>query len=461
MTHQSFDARIPRGFCTSNLKYALANLDRCSSGVIVCDISGCLTPKQITVTGVWVVGSYARGATHCMALDLVVQTTGDSLPISARNKVLLGRLPDTSGYIGSSDVAIEQYIYFSQSEGGRSSADAVKIQMLGYPLDVRVYLGTPADNESGIYFSEAVQVWGAGIDSAEALSAIVVDATVGRFPRKADAIPLRHEQVQVGVDFVENLIDTFDQGIYTWSFITLDTFKPVHSIELVMKIDRYNLNNDKRLLIPYVQAYIDTVHLPGEPVGHFKDDFWVRDDVWVLLGVGMPAMTLLNRPGISRLAVMPNISARGPNGIWVIERGPEHALTKAFSHKNAAAWLVGHEGNPSFVIHEGPGRDNYVRHLEVFTSKEEAQAHIDELYADEDTDEFVRLPEPMFVTGPQYLDALRGVDMVEYVGTKKVIAFSPQAEKLARDIDANYPGAQNIPDWFNAVFQDIPVKRAE
>ncbi|WP_156970888.1 hypothetical protein [Andreprevotia chitinilytica] len=141
----------------------------------------------VTVSNVWVVGSYARGALTCGDLDLVVDATA----------VLNGsptQLPPTS--------AISRVLFKS-------------------PRDVRISIGTPHQNTSGVPFPDAHLIWQAAPikDWHSAIDAIRPDPNAGRLSRPTDLIPLRREQIDCYDDQLEELIALKSTGILDWEFI--------------------------------------------------------------------------------------------------------------------------------------------------------------------------------------------------------------------------------------------------
>ena len=117
----------------------------------------------VSIRALWVVGSYARGALHCGDLDLVIEATTPEF--EGRR----GVLPPTRAICRS---------FFKSTP------------------DVRVYVGTPDENTSGLAFDSARLLWSSEQpDWRAAIEAILPDPSAGRFPRPTDAIPLRMEQL--------------------------------------------------------------------------------------------------------------------------------------------------------------------------------------------------------------------------------------------------------------------------
>ncbi|WP_413770025.1 hypothetical protein, partial [Vibrio vulnificus] len=114
------EKRYPRESFTKKLIRMCQRLVECSVRTSSHkDIYGEFT-GEITITSMWVVGSYARGAMTCGDLDMV---------IGVQTK---GALPSTRAWARS---------------------------FFGAPSLVRYYPGNPIENMSGIPFPEAVLIW--------------------------------------------------------------------------------------------------------------------------------------------------------------------------------------------------------------------------------------------------------------------------------------------------------------
>ena len=412
MKYPSQEVRKSRAVFTGKLQSILRRLDGCATTEITSSFLGRRSTSQVTVEEVWVVGSYARGASACGDLDLVVHATGESATSAAVNSKLLGKLPD-----------------------------------------VRIYLGNPDHNSSGIVFSEAVKVWESGMDWRAALQAIPENSAVTHFPRKTDGLPLRQEQLRIGVGVAEEVIDAKENGLITWKFIPLDALQPTefNDRQLCEQLEWVDMSQAKRRLLPYVQGYLNTLRPPMSYAGRLRGDVIFKDGTWILLGCGLPNYDLLNHPGIARMAVMPELSTRGPNGIWVLERGPAHPLTKVFT-SNVGTWLVGRDGAPQVSHHMGEHEHDWATGVEAFENEAAARAHITQMYGQDDVEECGPLPEPMYVAGADYLAALSGVEVIEYVCGETVVAFTRDAARITRDYEPKRPGTRSIPQWFEEFF---------
>jgi hypothetical protein len=148
------------------------------------------TPQQsrIRVHALWVAGSFARGASTCGDLDLIADASVEAPGIDPGEAVM---------------------------------ARAI----VGRAPDVRLYIGTPDKNHSGIPFPEARLIWSKeDPDWRAALEAVRVDPGAARFARVADQLPLRGEQLGVagGDDspsVLTGLIDLKRDGVIDWRFV--------------------------------------------------------------------------------------------------------------------------------------------------------------------------------------------------------------------------------------------------
>jgi len=112
---------------------------------------------QIDIGGLWVAGSYARGAFDCGDMDLII------------------------------DLGEEAGTWIWTSKISRT--------VIGYAPDVRLYIGTPEKNSSGIGFPEAKLIWSPTFpDWQSAISGILADPSATRYARRNDELPLRPEQ---------------------------------------------------------------------------------------------------------------------------------------------------------------------------------------------------------------------------------------------------------------------------
>lgn len=257
----------------------------------------------IEIVSLWVAGSFARGASDCGDLDLVLEY-----------KILEGRDP------GGARV-------------GRG--------LLGKFPDVRVYGGTPPNNESGVEFPEAVLIWqGQGSDWQAAIGAILVVGGGGRFSRPADSVPFRSEQLGVDVEELEKIAKMEADRLIQWRFIPLDHLKLIEpqsedELELV-RLFGISAGQKSQKLLPYILAYFRSCVDPLRR--QLRDDFksteFAMGGTKVVLGRPRLRLDLLEDVRVSEVVVMPHISVRGPNGIWSIQRGRAHLNRPRFTRHN-------------------------------------------------------------------------------------------------------------------------------
>lgn len=112
---------------------------------------------------------------------------------------------------------------------------------------------------------------------------------------------------------------------------------------------------------------------------------------------------------------IPALSTRGPNGFWLVERGPNHPLVQAF--EGVRAWThANSDGTPCLITagaQDADGRMVEAETFEVFESEQQAQEWADVLYEDDDQEDRDnwRLT-PKLLEGVQLLEVLACVDAV-------------------------------------------------
>jgi hypothetical protein len=259
----------------------------------------------VSVRGVWAVGSYARGALDCGDLDLVVEAA-------------------------------------SQSEGrpaGLPPTSAISRSFFGSPSDVRVYLGTPEDNTSGISLDDARMIWTSeGLDWAMAIENIRPDPKAGRFPRPTDSVPFRMEQLDSNIGAISELLELELSRTVQWRFVPMTAVGPAKPTS-ADEIDFYQLatyfcgSKTQRLLPHLLGAFQRKLTWPK---GRWlrrqveKTEFrWGNCDL--LVGKPPVHISRLDALSTNELAIVPHLTQRGPNGIWFLGRGDEHPLVKRAS----------------------------------------------------------------------------------------------------------------------------------
>lgn len=295
------ERRRPRASFTAALERMCSRLDQRSRVVISWkDFLGDPSSREFEVTDLWVAGSYARGAPTCGDLDLI-----------------LGVSPD-----------------------GWRSAGQIAARLFGAQADVRFYSGTPEKNSSGVAFPEAVHIWAPGSRWRDALASIREDASAGRFARPHDMIPLRPEQMSGSPDLLKELVALEESGQIAWRFVPYEPRpvpEPRSGIEQhIVGLIEQRWGKQSRATFPFVWDYLKE-NLPFFTFEHLEQTELDCGGVHVSVGRPSAATDRLDELTTSRLALMPHLSRRGPNGIWEIRRGASHPLEQAVA---GVVWFV-------------------------------------------------------------------------------------------------------------------------
>ena len=335
------EARKPREVFTKKLVSICKKLDLSHTASFECRdyfFKSKIHQCQVTAKSLWVVGSYARGASHCGDLDLLLDIGDHSrkAPAYVSLRHLLGSMPD-----------------------------------------VRAMAGTP-DNKGGDFeYSEAVLVWEPGMDWRAAINSIALDDSAGRFARDYDAIPMRREQTDMSFEWVDDYLERLGAGILKWSFVPLSQINPVFEPESANESYAFRFLGEKsemkKKLMPLACGFarnwlgVDCLSAPIER-GWDAPSF-STGGLCVQLEQLWPRYGLLDEINVSAMAYLPALSTRGPNGAWVIERGPNHPVVKMF--ERLKAWVLYHEsGAPVSIVRGVPLNEFSVS--KVFGSEQEA-----------------------------------------------------------------------------------------
>ncbi|MBD9616787.1 hypothetical protein [Pseudomonas sp. PDM07] len=338
------EKRSPRESFTKKLEQICQRLDEASTRTIAHkDFFSKAATSQVEITSLWVVGSYARGAMICGDLDLVLE--------------------------------------YRVVEGQHPSPRTMTRTFFGTPQYVSYYFGTPESSTSGVVFTSAVQIWtGPGCDWRAAIDLITPDPSASRAERETDSIPLRPEQLYMEPERLQELVALEKRGILEWEFIeiTAADLEPVPTEEISER--------DRKLLrIAPMMAKKSQALIPAIirlMTKHERFGVWDSSDSYrVTLGCGATAL-LLGRPAlpynpfddeptIKQYALIPHISRKGPNGAWIIRRGPNHPDAQALANRHAY-YLVS-SGSPETVMHRDRYKTWSTEILELFRTQEEAR----------------------------------------------------------------------------------------
>ncbi|WDH25071.1 hypothetical protein [Pseudomonas chlororaphis] len=344
---------------------------------------------EIEITSIWVVGSYARGAMTCGDLDLV---------IGLQNK---GVVPST-----------------------RSWAKA----FFGSPSLVRYYPGNPSENASGVAFPEAILIWsGPGCDWKAAIDAIKPDIHAGRAARETDAIPLRDEQLRTYDDEYHEAVDMQCDGLWEWEFVEIgkQMLAPIPT-EVGAEDEAYfkrcapMMGRKSQELIPAIIKLMREQEPSGSwsSADSYRSKFRCGSSEIHLGRPAIPIDFFDYSPWVRQLILIPHSSARGPNGAWIIRRGPKHSDLQALEGKHA--YYLMNSGQPNTIIYCDRSQYWPPAAIELLETHEEAQ-DLAAQFADEDD---LEEPEIGKAEGPDLLALIGLVDIVEIGGEQLAMTYS-------------------------------------
>lgn len=137
---------------------------------------------RFKVLALWAVGSWSRGALTCGDLDLVVASEGCSGP-----NVTLKR--DLATVMG------------------------------GQPRGVEIFEGNPQENNSGIKYHNAVEIWKPGASWEAAIQSVSINPDATRMPRIWDALPFDYRDFasHQGNEDLLKLLELQKSEIIQWS----------------------------------------------------------------------------------------------------------------------------------------------------------------------------------------------------------------------------------------------------
>lgn len=347
---------------------------------------------RISLTSLWVVGSYARGAERCGDLDVVVD--------------------------------------WHSLDGPVPSTKAVKNTFFGPVPRVQCFVGTPQSNSSYVAFPDAVQIWsGPGCDWEKAIASIEVIQGAGREARETDLIPLRPEQMNCCWDGLHDIVKQLDAGVLEQEFVAFDPemMTPVADAELDPTARHLFsfLSKKSQALVPPMVRLMDKIE--SNLTWYYEGGSSLRCGGSVIR-LGSPSIDLhALRPdtGVRQFVLIPHLTARGPNGAWILRRGPNHpdALT---CKKQVFALTC--EGKPVVMAdYQVESMPHAICLLELYKSESAAQKKRS-VIAKAQPEEVTVSP----MHGQTLLNTIIGVDAVKIGRT--IHALSPRAAGALRKI---------------------------
>jgi len=170
------------------------------------------------------------------------------------------------------------------------------------------------------------------------------------------------------------------EGLLEWEFvgITAADLEPVPLEEIS--------HRDKKLLrIAPMMAKKSQVLVPAIirlMNKHERFGIWESSDSYraklscgaTALHVGRPVLpynAFDNDPIVKQYVLIPHISAKGPNGAWIIRRGPNHPDAQALANRHA--FYLGSPGSPETVAYRDLNRISSTEMLELFNTHDEAK----------------------------------------------------------------------------------------
>ncbi|MGY3172390.1 hypothetical protein ACVWYU_001767 [Pseudomonas sp. TE12234] len=340
----ALEKRYPRDSFTKKLERICQRLDEASVRTIAHkDFFNKAATSRIEITSLWVVGSYARGAMVCGDLDLVLE--------------------------------------YKLIEGGHPSPRTITKTFFGALPYVSYYFGKPESSTSGVVFHNPIPIWTEpGCDWRAAIDSIKPTPSAGRETRETDSIPLRPDQMYMEPERLQWLAAQEKEGLLEWEFVefTAADLEPVPLEEIS--------HRDKKLLrIAPMMAKKSQVLIPAiirlmtrsAPFGTWESS----DSYRVKLSCGATALHLGrpvlpynafdNDPTIKQYILIPHISAKGPNGAWIIRRGPKHPDAQALANRHA--YYLGSPGSPETIAYRDRSKTRSTEMLELFNTHDDAK----------------------------------------------------------------------------------------
>ncbi|MFK3641210.1 hypothetical protein [Pseudomonas protegens] len=396
----ALEKRYPRESFTKKLERICQRLDEASIRTIAYkNFLNRPATSRVEITSLWVVGSFARGALLCGDLDLVLE--------------------------------------YKVVEGTHPSTRSMTKTFFGTPQYVRYYFGTPKSSTAGVVFENAVPIWiGQGCDWSASINSITPDPGAGRAERETDSIPLRAEQLYMEPKRLQQLVAQEKDGIIEWDFVEirredLELIPSATLRERDRKLIRVEpmMGKKSRVLVPAIIRLMARY----SPFGDWDASESHRGRLRcgdTVLHLGRPALPYYpfdEEPTIKQFALIPHVSAKGPNGAWIIRRGPKHPERKALVGKYA--YYLMRSGQPDTIIYCDRSQHWAPTAIELLESHKEAEHLAAQFIDEEDFEE----PEIGRAEGLELLALIGLVDIVE-IGGEQLAMTHAGAFYLETDI---------------------------
>ncbi|CAB1060516.1 hypothetical protein D1BOALGB6SA_5282 [Olavius sp. associated proteobacterium Delta 1] len=340
---------------------------------------------SFNVKALWVFGSWAKGALHCGDLDLIADI-----------EVIKGRIPITS---------------------------TLRRVLVKGDRDVRLYIGKPEKNTSGVPVEDAVLIWSVSSRNwKKNISVIKPNPNAERFVRKIDALPLRSEQLYEEIDTLEKLVDLKNEDILDWSWAPISNFDLDSKHWSDTAVSFY-----ERLLKGYcgkktreaMRFIIDWFEV-NDPIQTWDYDHSSRAAFTIngyFVHVGRPSIDLgrLDHHSCSGLIIVPHLTKRGPNGIWIIRRGTKHKLERLF--RDVRAYNLNWKDQGIAIVQVNSDWHK-IHMLDLFRKKIDADSFAREI-SEEKEPEY----HPSKASGNELLRIISLVDLVEIDGEPYAISL--------------------------------------
>jgi hypothetical protein len=292
------------------------------------------------VKTLWAFGSWAKGALYCGDLDLIADV-----------EVIEGYLPMTP---------------------------TLRSVLIKGARDVRLYVGTPEKNNSGVAVEEAVLIWSDSDRSwKKNIAEIKPDPSAERFVRKIDAIPLRSEQLYAQIDVLEKVVNLKDEDILDWMWAPITNFNldSTHWSETAVSFYERLEGLTGKKTREAMKFIIDWFEI-NDPIQTWNFDHSSRASFFIngnYVHAGRPSIDLrrLDHHSCSGLMLVPHFTKRGPNGIWTIRRGTKHKLEKMF--RDVWAYCLKWKDDSLLIVSDYSDRP-IIQLIELFREKADAES---------------------------------------------------------------------------------------